>query len=156
MTWLNASVPGATEFDRVFGLCPSLYDDFRHFVSLFWSLRPIDPVILELCQLRIAQLLGGDPAPTFGQQSTGVSAAPPDKIAALEQWREAAVFSDRERACLAFAEKFVLQPHGVTDEDAAAVTAHLSDKEMIAFTEALAVFDGFTRFRLALGIKGKD
>ncbi len=156
MTWLTATAPGETEFDRVFGLRPGLYEDFRNFFSLFWSLRPIDPIILELCRLRIAQVLGGDAVPSFDQAVTGASALPPEKIAALEDWRQAAVFSDRERACLAFAEKFVLQPHGVTDEDAAAVTAHLSDKEMIAFTEALAVCDGFTRFRIILGIEGGD
>ena len=156
MTWLTATAPGATEFDRVFGLRPALYDDFRNFLSLFWSLRPIDPLILELCRIRIAQLLGGDAVPPIGQGSAGTGEPPPEKIGALEQWREAAVFSERERACLAFAEKFVLQPHGVTDEDAAAVAAHLSDKEMIAFTEALAVFDGFTRFRIILGIEGGD
>ncbi|MBP1686221.1 MAG: hypothetical protein H6Q33_2364 [Deltaproteobacteria bacterium] len=156
MTWLTATAPGATEFDRVFGLRPALYDDFQNFLSLFWSLRPIDPVILELCRRRVAQLLGGGAVPPIGQGSTGVSEAPPEKIAALEQWREAVAFSEGERACLAFVEKFVLQPHGVTDEDAAAVREHLSDKEMVAFTEALAVFDGFTRFRIILGIEGDD
>jgi alkylhydroperoxidase family enzyme len=44
----------------------------------------------------------------------------------------------------------------VSDEDAAAVREHLSDKVMVAFTEALAVFDGFTRFRIILGIEGDD
>ncbi len=156
MTWLSATVPGATEFDRVFGLRPNLYDDYRSFVSLFWSLQPFDPVILDLCRLRIAQLLAGDAVPRPAQPSTGGIEPPPEKIAALEHWREASVFSEKERACLAFAEKFVLQPHGVTDEDAAAVTAHLSDKEMIAFAEALAVFDGFTRFRIVLGIESGE
>jgi hypothetical protein len=156
MTWLTATGPGVTEFDRVFGLRPNLYDDYRTFVSLFWSLRPIDPVILELCRLRVAQLLGGNALPRLEHLSAGVSPLPREKIEALENWQNAGDFSDRERACLAFAEKFVLHPHGVTDEDAAAVTAHLSDREMIAFTEALAVFDGFTRFRIILGIESDD
>lgn len=156
MTWLRATAPGTTEFDRVFGLRPELYDDFRRFVSLFRSLQAIDPDILDLCRLRIAQVLGGDTVPTIGAAGTGARTPPAEKVAALEEWRQAAVFTDRERACLAFAEKFVLQPHGVTDEDAAAVTAHLSDKEMIAFTEALAILDGFTRFRIILGIAGGD
>jgi len=156
MTWLTATAAGASEFDRVFGLRPNLYDDYRDFISLFWSLRPIDPVILELCRLRIAQLLGGDAPPHFERRSGGGNQLLPERIAALEEWRTAGVFSERERACLAFAEKFVLNPHGVTDEDAAAVATHLSDKEMIAFTEALAVFDGFTRFRIILGIQSKD
>ena len=152
MTWLTASAAGASEFDRVFGLRPNLYDDYRAFISLFGSLRPIDPVILDLCRLRIAQLLGADAGLCLQQFSADTSRLPQEKIAALENWQAAGAFSARERACLAFAEKFVLHPHGVTDEDAAAVTAHLSAKEMVAFTEALAVIDGFTRFRIILGI----
>jgi alkylhydroperoxidase family enzyme len=153
MTWLTATVAGATEFDRVFGLRPNLYDDYRAFVSLFWSLRPVDPVILELCRLRIAQLFGCDAELRVRHVPADAAGLTEEKIAALENWRTAGEFSDAERACLAFAEKFVLNPHGVTDEDAAAVTAHLSDKETIAFAEALAVFDGFTRFRIILGIE---
>ena len=55
-------------------------------------------------------------------------------------------------ACLAFAEKFVLEPHGLSDEDATAVSTHLSAAEMVAFTEALALFDGFARFQVLLGV----
>lgn len=154
MTWLPGAVAGASEFefDRVFGLRPDLYADYRAFVSVFHSLRPVDPVMLELCRLRIAQLLGGKTKPGSGDLSAEAPALTDEKVAALENWRAAPEFSEAERACLAFAEKFVLDPHGVTDEDAAAVTAHLSAREMVAFSEALAIFDGFTRFRIILGI----
>ena len=50
------------------------------------------------------------------------------------------------------AERFVLDPRGVSDADAAAVTAHLSPAQTVALIEALAVFDGFTRFRAILGV----
>src|SRR5262249_16908493 len=74
-----------------------------------------------------------------------------DKITALPRWPTDPRFSELERAGLAFAEKFVMDPHAISDDDAAAVTAHLSAREMVAFTEALALFDGVTRFRVILG-----
>ena len=147
MSWLPASAPGATAFDRVFGLRPDLYEQYRAFAYLFWSRRPVDPVLLELCSARVAQLLGCDSALSSRSGHTL-----DERIAALETWQDAMVFSDVERACLAFAEKFVLDPHGITDADAAAVTAHLSAAEVVAFAEALALFDGFTRFRIILGV----
>ena len=60
MTWLPAMAAGETEFARVFGLCPELYEDYRAFVSLLGSLQPVDRIILELCRLRVKQLLGED------------------------------------------------------------------------------------------------
>jgi hypothetical protein len=47
----------------------------------------------------------------------------------------------------------VLDPHGVDDADTAAVAAHLPPPAMVALIEALALFDGFTRFRLILGVE---
>jgi len=152
MTWLPATAAGATSFDRVFGLRPDLYADYRAFESLFWSSRPVDPVLIEICRLRIAQLLRCDPEQRRRSAPATAAGLTEQKISALDDWYHSMVFSEVERACLAFAEKFVLDPRGVTDEDAAAVTAHLSPPEMVAFTEALALFDGFTRFRLMLGI----
>jgi alkylhydroperoxidase family enzyme len=153
MTWLPATAPGPTPFDRVLGLCPELHADLVAFTDLLWTCG-VDPVLLELCRLRVAQLLG-----SAGEQArhspparaAGLSA---EKIAALEQWRGGAAFSARERACLELAEQFVLNPRGVADADVAAVAAHLSAAETVAVVEALAVFDGFTRFRVILAVDG--
>jgi hypothetical protein len=133
MTWLPRTAAGATEFDRVLGLCPALRDDLSAFTDLFQTLGPVDSALLERCRAHVAAVFGA---------ATDVPAAGDG--------------SDAERACLAFAEKFVLDPHGISDADAAAVTAHLSAPEMVAFVEALAILDGFTRFRVILGIEPAD
>jgi hypothetical protein len=51
------------------------------------------------------------------------------------------------------AEQFVIDPHGVTAEMRDAVIAHVGEAGLVALVEALAVFDGFTRFRTVLGIE---
>lgn len=140
MSWI---APDATTFARVFDLVPELHARFREFAELFPGRRPVDPAVLALCRVRVAQLLGV--VPEAGE-------LPPETVAALEDWRAAPAFCDVERACLAFTEKFVRDPHGVTDADAAAVAAHLSPPALVAFAEALALFDGFTRFRAILGV----
>lgn len=150
MTWLPEKADGATPFEQVLGLRPELLQDLRRFHALFFTDGRLDPILLELCRLRIAGLLrcasecGVRYEPAL---RAGLSEA---KIAALPRWPTAPDFRPVERACLAFAEAFLLDVHSIDDELAAAVTEHLSPPEMVAFTEALAVFDGFTRFRLAL------
>src|SRR5574340_61269 len=43
MTWLPSTAAGLTEFARVFGLRPGLYEDYRAFESVFRSRQPVDP-----------------------------------------------------------------------------------------------------------------
>ncbi len=88
----------------------------------------IDPETLQLCRRRVGTLLGcpahSGPVPTREEMDS------------------------RQRACVDFTEQFVLAHHDITDEDAAVVTAELGDAGMVAFTTALAVYDGFCRFEL--------
>lgn len=148
--------PGATALDRVFGLRPNLYADYRRFVALFWERSLVDPVLLELCRLRIAQLHGCRAELAIRYQPAVEAGLDEAKIAALPRAGRAPEFSEGERACIAFAELFASDPHAITDADAAAVVAHLGDAGTVALVQALAIFDGFARFRLLLGIEPPD
>jgi alkylhydroperoxidase family enzyme len=151
MSWLPPA-DGRTPLDRVFGHCPEIYARYRDFAGRLWWSRPADPILLELCRLRIAQLLGCDAELAVRYAPARAAGLDEGKIAALPTWPTHPAYSSCERACLGFAEQFVVDPHGISDDAAAAVTAHLSAPEMVTFTEALAVFDGFMRFRLLLGV----
>ncbi|MBX3024469.1 hypothetical protein KF840_06115 [bacterium] len=117
---------GEGSFAGAFGLRPGLFADYQEFEQAVRG--AVDPRLFALCQARVGYLLGA-------------------RETALEPE------SDRERACLRLADKFVLDPHGVTDADAAAVVAHLGPPATVALVEALALLDGFTRFRLILGVE---
>ncbi len=153
MTWLENTSAGATPFDRVFGLRPNLQRAFLDFQALFWERELVPPVTLELCRLRVAQLLGC--ASELGLRyrpalNAGLDEA---KIQELPNWGRGEAFSQEERACLSFAEMFVQDPHAITDADAELVLRHLGEPGFVALTEALAIFDGFARFRAMLGIE---
>ena len=75
-----------------------------------------------------------------------------DRIAQLDSWWTSEDFDPTERACLRFVEQFVLDAKGITDADAAAVVGALGDAGTVAFVEALAIFDGFSRFCCALDV----
>jgi alkylhydroperoxidase family enzyme len=153
MSWLPDSGPGPDDFARTFALRPDLFEAWREFAGLFWEKRLVDPVLLELCRLRIAQLHGA--AYPLSTRTLEASEAGLDetKIARLADWWKQPGFSDLERACLRFAEQFVLDAQALSDEEARPVVAALGDAGTVAFVEALAIFDGFGRFCRMLGVQ---
>jgi hypothetical protein len=132
-TWLPdvSAADGDATFDAVFGLRPDLFEAYRDFESVFWTHGLLDAAVLDACRARCAQLLRAEGAPDEPV------AADADGLLA---------------ACLVLAEQFVIDPHGVTPEMRDAVTANVGDAGLVALVEALAVFDGFTRFRTMLVI----
>ena len=146
MSWLPESGPGRDDFERVFALRPNLFEAWREFASLFFEKRLVDPVVLELCRLRIAQLHGARQPLSLRTREAREAGLDEAKIAALEAWWRSPGFSDLERSCLRFAEQFATDASGLSDDEARPVVTALGDAGTVAFVEALAVFDGFGRF----------
>ena len=118
----------AASFEEAFALRRDLYGPYQDFVGLFWHRRLVEPAVLDMCRLRVAQLLRCGPA--------GV--------------KEPGGLDDAQQVAVAFAEQFVIDPHGVDDAMRETLREHYSSSEIVALTEAMAIFDGFTRFRIAL------
>jgi alkylhydroperoxidase family enzyme len=155
MTWLPATASAGDPFERVFGLRPNLFDAWRDFTALFWTRRLVDPVVLELCRLRIAQLLGARYPQSVRTPQALQGGLDESGIRALDSWWTSDAFGPTQRACLRFAEQFVLDAKGITDADAAAVVAALGEPGTVAFVEALAIFDGFSRFCACLDVEAR-
>jgi alkylhydroperoxidase family enzyme len=152
MTWLGEPAVGGDPFERVFGLRPNLFEAWRDFSALFWTRRLVEPVVLELCRLRVAQLLESRYPQSVRTPQALAAGLREEQVGALASWWTSDAFGERERACLRFAEQFVLDAKGITDADAAAVVAALGEAGTVAFVEALAIFDGFSRFCTSLDV----
>jgi alkylhydroperoxidase family enzyme len=87
-----------------------------------------DPALLELCRLRIAQMLNN------GVALAGVDEA---KLAELDRWEVSTAFTDAERAFLAFTEQFVISVSSVTQEQVDALLEYASPEDVRSFTAAL-------------------
>ena len=146
MTWLPETATGATPIERAFGLRPDLFAACRDFATLFWEKRILDPTLLELCRLRVGQMLGAELPALCDAMRDARAALPALKVSELAGWWMSGAFSETECACLRFAEQFVLDPSGIGDDDAAAVVAALGEPGTVAFVEVLAILDGFSRF----------
>ena len=151
MSWLPKQSEGTTALDRTFGLRPNLYEAYRDFIAAFWERRALDPVILELCRLQVATVHGCRAELAVRHRPAIEAGLDEEQVAALG--RSEAPFDPAQRACLRFSEMFVRDPHAITDADAAAVVAHVGEPGLVALAEAVALFDGFCRFRLILGVE---
>lgn len=147
-SWL-ASAPDAS-LVGLLSLRPDLAEAYDCFAVRLWRDHLVDPIVLELCRLRIAQLLGDRPA--LARRTPEAIAAGLDEVAisALASWPTSAFISARQRAALGVAEQFVIDPHGVSDAMVAELRAHVGDAGVVALTTALGLFDGFTRMRITL------
>jgi alkylhydroperoxidase family enzyme len=152
VSWLPDHADGATPLDQVFGVRPDLYEPFRSFYATFWTRELLDPVVLELCRLRVAMLLRCESERRVRYAPALDAGLTEDQIAVLAQWPTSPMFTAAQRAALGFAEQFVIDVEGIAAALRDAVIDHFEIAGLVALCEALALFDGFCRFRIILGI----
>jgi len=150
-TWLPGLPAGDTDWDRFAALWPEAFDALAQLVAAAWA--ESDPVLLELCRVRMATLLGSPAEAARRTQRARAAGLDDEKLAELPAWPSSSRFTDAERACLALAEQFVADANGVTDEVLAAVAGHLGPTGCYAFVEALSALEAFQRTCLTLGIE---
>ena len=75
-----------------------------------------DPVLLELIRLRVAQLISNPAALQMRCSYADVAALPESKILALPDYPSSPLFSPAERDTLAFAEQFLIDVGGTTED----------------------------------------
>src|SRR5579859_3108170 len=133
MTWLAEAPPGGTDWDRLGSLYPDLFAAVAGLVGAAW--QEVDPVLLELCRLRIATLLRYDAELERRSARAEAAGLTEAKLGELPTWPASPRFTDAERAALALAEQFVIDANGVTDAQVAAVTDHLGPNGCYAFVQ---------------------
>jgi alkylhydroperoxidase family enzyme len=108
----------------------------------------VDPVLLELCRLRIAMLLGCAPELEVRSAEAVAAGLDDERVATLSRWPTSPLFGPAERACLAFTEQFVIDVAGLDDDTAGAVREQLGEQGLVDFVSALLVVEQRQRLRL--------
>jgi alkylhydroperoxidase family enzyme len=153
MTWLPETAAGRTNLDRVLGVLPDVRGRHQAVMAALWDPDVLGPVVLELCRLRIGTLLGSAGEAALRYADARAAGLDEVKIAALPSYPSSPLFTETERRCLAFAEQYVLDPHGIGDGDFDGLRAVLSPAQLATLVLAVAMFEATTRMRLALGIE---
>ncbi len=119
--------------------------------TALWQQEAISPVLLELCRLRIAQLLGCEVALAHRTPEAVTAGLNEDVVRVLSQWPTDARFSDRARACLGYAEQLLIDAQSVSDEEADRVIDAVGQGGFLVLTYACGLFETTQRARLTIG-----
>lgn len=139
--------PTSEVFTAVLRSEPAVAGHLAAAYSAAW--RVVDPVLLELCRLRIAMLLGCDAEQAARTPAATAAGLEDSTVAELARWPTSPRFGPRERACLALCEQFVMDVAAMPDELARDVADHLGAQGLADLVAALLVVEQRQRLRLA-------
>ena len=111
--------------------------------------RPASTSNFELIKLRASQINGCAFCAQYHILQSESLGVPTDKLNLVVVWREAPLFSARERAALAWTEALTLISAGVSDEVFAQASGEFSEKELAYLTSAVASINVWNRLGCA-------
>jgi AhpD family alkylhydroperoxidase len=110
----------------------------------------LDRRLLELVKIRTSQINGCAYCLVMHTNDARKQGETDDRMHLLNAWREAPVFSERERAALAWAEAITLVAEGhVPDDVYEAALRQFSEKELVDLTLATVAINGWNRLAIA-------
>jgi AhpD family alkylhydroperoxidase len=137
-----------SEYEDLKKIAPDVYDAVFALGQLAGPAR-LDKQLLELIKLRASQINGCAFCLQFHVLQSERLGLSVDKINLVAVWREAPIFSSRERAALAWTEALTYLPNGVSDEVYAEARREFSEQELIYLTSAVASINTWNRFGAA-------
>lgn len=150
MSRISEPAEGPTELDQSWGRRPRFYEEFM--ADHARSIERVDPLVLELCRLRMASVIGSRFSLALRYQPALDAGLTEDKIAQLSLYADSPTFSPLERRCIEFAELFAIQSSAIGDGDVAALQDAMGTEAMIYFLKALSVMDQVQRSSVAFDL----
>lgn len=141
---MSKNVTARSEFVDFRALVPDIETKVRALASAAAE-AGLDKELLELVKIRASQINGCAFCVQFHinqAEGMGIDAA---RLHQLAVWREAQVFSPRERVALAFTEALTLLPQGVSDDIYAVAVADFGDRDLAYLTSAIAGINVWNR-----------
>ncbi|MBR0845489.1 carboxymuconolactone decarboxylase family protein [Bradyrhizobium liaoningense] len=137
-----------SEYEDFKRLAPDVYDLVLALGQLA-AKAGLDKQLIEIVKLRASQINGCAFCLQHHVLLSERIGVPADKLHLVAVWREAPIFSARERAALAWAEALTLLPGGVSEEVYAEATREFSESELTYLTSAVASINVWNRFGAA-------
>src|SRR6478735_10814440 len=110
----------------------------------------LEKSLVELVKIRTSQINGCAFCLVMHTNDARKQGETDDRMHLLNAWREAPVFSERERAALAWAEAITLVAEGhVPDDVYDEARKHFSEKELVDLTLAIVTINGWNRISIA-------
>ncbi|HEY1186954.1 MAG TPA: carboxymuconolactone decarboxylase family protein [Gemmata sp.] len=113
----------------------------------------LEPALQELVKLRVSQINGCAFCIDMHSREAMAKGERPERLFLLDAWREAPVYTDRERAALGWAEAVTLvsQTH-VPDEVYQEAREHFDEAGLVNLTLAVVAINGWNRFAISFRV----
>jgi AhpD family alkylhydroperoxidase len=111
----------------------------------------LEPELLELVKMRASQLNGCAYCLDMHSKDARARGESEQRLHVLAAWRETELYSDRERAALAWCESLtLLSQTGAPDDVYAGVAAQFEPAEIVMLTLAIVAINGWNRFAVGM------
>jgi len=111
----------------------------------------LEPALIELVKIRASQINGCAFCLAMHLADARRGGESEARLDLLAAWRDAPLYSERERAALAWTEALTLITDGhAPDATYDPVRAHFSDKELAALTWAIVNINGWNRVAISM------
>jgi AhpD family alkylhydroperoxidase len=119
-------------------------------IGAYLAQSPIEQSLLELVYFRVSQINGCAYCLDMHSKDLRAKGETEQRLYMISAWREAAIYSDRERAAFAYAEALTkLSGHGVPDDVYEAAQKEFSEQELVDLTVAITTINTYNRINVA-------
>lgn len=124
---------------------------FRHLIAVGRLIREkVDHTLLHLIEVRVSQINECAFCLTMHTGEALADNERPERLTCLDAWRESPLYTDVERAALAWAEEITLiSVHGASREAYEALKAHFSEEEIAWLTLAATSMNSANRLAIS-------
>jgi AhpD family alkylhydroperoxidase len=113
--------------------------------------------LIELIKTRVSQINGCGYCIDMHTKDARAAGETEQRLYMLSAWRETSIYTERERAALAWAEAVTrLEGQHVPDAVFQAAARHFSEAELVALTLCIVEINGWNRFAIAFQFPAGD
>jgi len=117
----------------------------------------MDPTLVHLVEIRASQINGCAHCLNMHTKAARAAGETEQRIYLLSGWRHAPVYTDRERAALAWTDALTRLSEGDAYTEAYdALKAHFTEKEQMDLTLMINIINGWNRIVLGFGLWADD
>ena len=144
----------AADRKRQFTFWPEGYENLLGLNALVKE-SGIEQSLLELVKMRASQINGCAYCLDMHSIDARGEGETEQRLYVLDAWRETSLYTERERAALAWTEAVtrVADTH-VPDDVYEQVRGHFSEQELVALTLGVVAINGFNRLNIAFRVEG--
>jgi len=130
---------------------PEALAAFNRVYGTLWSRGVLDHPAKEIARLRNARITNCVFCRNVRFEQARVDGLGEDRVALIEDGFEASALDARSKLVIRYADVFLKNPGGLTDELRAEMRREFSPEQIVELTAGLALFMGFSKIAVAIG-----